>query len=181
MKNWGTGSGGSSDTAESDLYSPRDLERAEAIMEAVGDDTAELFGVLRNGMTGRSGARAGGGGKEARDRILQTFGEIRSEAFQEAADSARRFAAMCMGAADQVNDVHNRRIARCVAELFEEFAQRVDRVHPVARTALRDDRGRDEGADDGAAQARRDGARGRRDGDGEEAGIGLIVDNQPRR
>ncbi|MFC3228735.1 hypothetical protein ACFOGJ_15935 [Marinibaculum pumilum] len=181
MKNWGTGSGGSSDTAESDLYSPRDLERAEAIMEAVGDDTAELFGVLRNGMTGRSGARAGGGGKDARDRILQTFGEIRSEAFQEAADSARRFAAMCMGAADQVNDVHNRRIARCVAELFEEFAQRVDRVHPVARTALRDDRNRDEGGDEGTAQARRDVARGRRDGDGEEAGIGLIVDNQPRR
>lgn len=187
MKNWGNGTGGGTDAAESELFSPRDMERAEAIMEAVGDDTAELFGVLRNGLTGRSGARAGADGRDARDRILQTFGEIRAESFQEAADSARRFAAMCMGAADQVNDVHNRRIARCVAELFEEFAQRVDRVHPVARTALRDERGAAAApaeagsARDAAAPPRRDPARMRRDGEGEEAGIGLIVDNQPRR
>ncbi|MEQ8345171.1 MAG: hypothetical protein RIB84_05900 [Sneathiellaceae bacterium] len=187
MKNWGSGTGTGADAAESELFSPRDMERAEAIMEAVGDDTAELFGVLRNGLTGRSGARAGADGRDARDRILQTFGEIRAESFQEAADSARRFAAMCMGAADQVNDVHNRRIARCVAELFEEFAQRVDRVHPVARTALRDERGSGNAEAAGAPRGeaatpgRNPSGRVRRDGEGEEAGIGLIVDNQPRR
>lgn len=182
MKNWGpggnTGGNSGSETAESELFSPRDMERADAIMEAVSDDTAELFGVLRNGMTGRAGTRPGGA-RDARARMLTTFGEIRSEAYQDAADSARRFAAMCMGAADQVNDTHNRRIARCVAELFEEFAQRIDRVHPVAQGALRDERAK-EGRDQGEPQ-RREAGRPRREGEGEETGIGLIVDNQPRR
>lgn len=174
MKNWSPGGGSGPETPESELFPPRDLERADGILEAVGNDTAELFGVLRNGLTGRAGPRPGGG-RDARDRILQTFAEIRAEAYQDAADSARRFAAMCMGAADQVNDAHNRRIARCVAELFEEFAQRIDRVHPVAQSALREPR---EAAE---AAARRDPGRARRDGEGEEAGIGLIVDNQTRR
>lgn len=195
MRHSGPGEDGA-EPLEGEVLAPRDLERAEAIMSAVSDDTAELFGMLRNGMTGKAGARAGAG-RDARGQILQTFSAIRAETYQDAAESARRFAAMCMGAADQVHDVHSRRIARCVAELFEEFAQRIDRVHPVAGNALRDGaaRGSDRAADSGGGMdARRtvargqdgrdtvrDAGRGRRDTEGEEAGIGLIVDNQTRR
>lgn len=194
MRHSGPGDEGA-EALEGEVLAPRDLERAEAIMSAVSDDTAELFGMLRNGMTGKAGARAGAG-RDARGQILQTFSAIRAETYQDAAESARRFAAMCMGAADQVHDPHSRRIARCVAELFEEFAQRIDRVHPVAGNALRDPgRGPDRAVDGGGgSDARRgvargqdgrdtgrDTGRGRRDTEGEEAGIGLIVDNQTRR
>jgi len=202
MRHSGDGRAGN-ETVDGDVLSPRDLERAEAIMDAVSDDTAELFSLLRNGMTGKAGPRTGGS-RDARGHILQTFGEIRAETYQEAAESARRFAAMCMGASDQVHDLHSRRIARCVAELFEEFAQRIDRVHPVAGNALReggarasDPRAPDPRAPDSRADTTggnldprrpltrgpegRDPQRVRREGEAEEGSIGLIVDNQTRR
>jgi len=74
--------------------------------------------------------------RSTRSRVRGTlasavFDEIRLESNRDAVILARKFADMCMRAADQLNDNHQRTVARCVSELFEQFAAKLDHREPA--------------------------------------------------
>lgn len=106
--------------------SPKDLERIDKILASISIDTSQTFHSMLESLTSDAPPRPSEG-NQTRDYILATFDEIRQENNRDAIILARKFAEMCMKAADQLNDNHQRTVARCVSELFEQFAAKLDR------------------------------------------------------
>ncbi|MEQ8344515.1 MAG: hypothetical protein RIB84_25300 [Sneathiellaceae bacterium] len=106
--------------------SAADAERAERIMASMAMDTFQVFEHLN-----RSHARDLSLEKLAedatRDCILKTLGEARQDAFLSAAERARTFAQDCLRAYDSLPAGHQRVVVKCVAELFDQFAARLER------------------------------------------------------
>ena len=117
---------------------PSDMERVDAIFDRITDETDQVFSMLKKGMIEEASLKTV---EEniARDYILQTFDEIRLEAHDTAVRSARHFAAMCAQASEHLSEGHQKNVAKCVAELFDQFARRLDsqviRQSPVAAQA----------------------------------------------
>ena len=104
---------------------PTDMERVDAIFDRITTETDQVFSMLKKGMIEEASLKTV---EEniARDYILQTFDEIRIEAHDTSIRSARHFAAMCAQAAEHLPEGHQKNVAKCVAELFDQFARRLD-------------------------------------------------------
>ncbi len=104
---------------------PTDMERVDAIFDRITQETDQVFSMLKKGMIEEASLKTV---EEniARDYILQTFDEIRMDAHDTAVRSARHFAAMCAQASEHLPEGHQKNVAKCVAELFDQFARRLD-------------------------------------------------------
>lgn len=104
---------------------PSDMERVDEIFDRITTETDQVFSMLKKGMIEEASLKTV---EEniARDYILQTFDEIRMEAHDTAVRSARHFAAMCAQASEHLPEGHQKNVAKCVAELFDQFARRLD-------------------------------------------------------
>lgn len=104
---------------------PTDMERVDQIFERITTETDQVFSMLKKGMIEEASLKTV---EEniARDYILETFDEVRMEAHQSAVRSARHFAAMCAQASEHLVEGHQKNVAKCVAELFDQFARRLD-------------------------------------------------------
>lgn len=110
-----------------------DEERAESILEAFSSETGQVFDMLKAGLVEEASMKT----IEinvARDVILANIENVRGEAYSDAADSARIFAANCTAAAGHFSSAHHRTMIRAVAELFEQYAQTME-----ARSGLETD------------------------------------------
>lgn len=110
-----------------------DEERAETILEAFTSETGQVFDMLKAGLVEEASMRTIEV-NVARDVILHNIENVRSEAYGDAADSARVFAANCTAAAGHFSSAHHRTMIRAVAELFEQYAQIME-----ARAGLEDE------------------------------------------
>lgn len=99
-----------------------DEERAETILEAFTSETGQVFDMLKAGLVEEASMRTIEV-NVARDVILANIENVRGEAYGDAADSARIFAANCTAAAGHFSSAHHRTMIRAVAELFEQYAQ----------------------------------------------------------
>lgn len=108
---------------------PTDMERVDAIFEHITTETDQVFSMLKKGMIEEASLKTV---EEniARDYILQTFEEVRMESHDTAVRSARHFAAMCAQASEHLIEGHQKNVAKCVAELFDQFARRLDAQVP---------------------------------------------------
>ena len=123
---------------------PTDMERVDQIFERITTETDQVFSMLKKGMIEEASLKTV---EEniARDYILQTFEEVRTEAHDTAVRSARHFAAMCAQASEHLIEGHQKNVAKCVAELFDQFARRLDSQVTRQGPAVAD---RHEGASD---------------------------------
>jgi uncharacterized membrane-anchored protein YjiN (DUF445 family) len=110
--------------------SAKDNERIEKILASIAIDTSQTFNAMLDSLMGDRPV-AHHESSQTRDFILTMFDEIRQESNRDAVVLARKFADMCMRAADQLNDNHQRTVARCVSELFEQFAAKLDHREPA--------------------------------------------------
>ena len=111
--------------------SPRtDGRLADQVIEKISEETHQIFDQLKAGMLDEASFKTVEAGV-ARNYIIATLGEIRGDAYRDAAASARRFAEQCTRASQQLEASHHRLLARCVAELFEQFAGRLETGKPV--------------------------------------------------
>ena len=99
-----------------------DEERAESILEAFSSETGQVFDMLKAGLVEEASMKTIEV-NVARDVILSNIENVRGEAYDDAADSARVFAANCTAAAGHFSSAHQRTMIRAVAELFEQYAQ----------------------------------------------------------
>ena len=111
-----------------------DLDRVDAIFNRITADTTQVFNMLKKGMIEEASLKTV---EEniARDYIMQTFEEVRLEAYDDAVRSARHFATMCGQASEHLTASHQKNLAKCVAELFEQFASRLDSHQMTLATA----------------------------------------------
>ncbi|NNG04146.1 MAG: hypothetical protein HKM95_08600 [Inquilinus sp.] len=102
-----------------------DMDRVDAIFDRITTETDQVFSMLKKGMIEEASLKTV---EEniARDYIMQTFDEIRAEAYDTSVRSARHFAAMCAQASEHLVEPHQKSVAKCVAELFDQFARRLD-------------------------------------------------------
>ena len=110
--------------------SPKDSERIEKILASIAIDTSQTFNAMLDSLMGERPVTHHEG-SQTRDFIASVFDDIRQESNRDAVVLARKFADMCMRAADQLNDNHQRTVARCVSELFEQFAAKLDHREPA--------------------------------------------------
>lgn len=110
--------------------SPKDNERIEKILASIAIDTSQTFNAMLDSLMGERPVTHHES-NQTRDFIVNVFDEIRQESNRDAVILARKFADMCMRAADQLNDNHQRTVARCVSELFEQFAAKLDHREPA--------------------------------------------------
>lgn len=110
--------------------SAKDNERIEKILASIAIDTSQTFNAMLDSLMGERPVTHHES-NQTRDFILTMFDEIRQESNRDAVVLARKFADMCMRAADQLNDNHQRTVARCVSELFEQFAAKLDHREPA--------------------------------------------------
>lgn len=103
-----------------------DAERAERILASMAMDTFQVFEHL-NRAHSRDLSLEKLAEEATRDCILKTLGEARQDAFAQAAERARDFARDCLRAYDGLQAGHQRVVVKCVAELFEQFAARLER------------------------------------------------------
>ncbi len=122
-------SNGSSNPARKQL-TPKDNERVEKILASIAIDTSQTFNAMLDSLMGERPVTHHES-NQTRDFIVNVFDEIRLESNRDAVILARKFADMCMRAADQLNDNHQRTVARCVSELFEQFAAKLDHREPA--------------------------------------------------
>jgi hypothetical protein len=124
------------DVAELRPHSPKkavsakDNERIEKILASIAIDTSQTFNAMLDSLMGERPV-AHHESNQTRDFIASMFDDIRQESNRDAVVLARKFADMCMRAADQLNDNHQRTVARCVSELFEQFASKLDYREPA--------------------------------------------------
>lgn len=104
---------------------PKDNERIEKILASIAIDTSQTFNAMLDSLMGER-PMTNYESNQTRDFIVSVFDDIRLESNRDAVILARKFADMCMRAADQLNDNHQRTVARCVSELFEQFAAKLD-------------------------------------------------------
>lgn len=109
---------------------PKDNERIEKILASIAIDTSQTFNAMLDSLMGERPVTHHES-NQTRDFIVNVFDEIRLESNRDAVILARKFADMCMRAADQLNDNHQRTVARCVSELFEQFAAKLDHREPA--------------------------------------------------
>jgi hypothetical protein len=109
---------------------PKDNERVEKILASIAIDTSQTFNAMLDSLMGERPVTHHES-NQTRDFIVSVFDEIRQESNRDAVILARKFADMCMRAADQLNDNHQRTVARCVSELFEQFAAKLDHREPA--------------------------------------------------
>jgi uncharacterized membrane-anchored protein YjiN (DUF445 family) len=109
---------------------PKDNERIEKILASIAIDTSQTFNAMLDSLMGERPV-SHHESNQTRDFIVSVFDEIRQESNRDAVILARKFADMCMRAADQLNDNHQRTVARCVSELFEQFAAKLDHREPA--------------------------------------------------
>lgn len=109
---------------------PKDNERIEKIFASIAIDTSQTFNAMLDSLMGERPV-SHHEGTQTREFILSVFDEIRMESNRDAVVLARKFADLCMRAADQLNDNHQRTVARCVSELFEQFAAKLDHREPA--------------------------------------------------
>ncbi len=109
---------------------PKDNERVEKILASIAIDTSQTFNAMLDSLMGERPVTHHESNQK-RDFIVNVFDEIRLESNRDAVILARKFADMCMRAADQLNDNHQRTVARCVSELFEQFAAKLDHREPA--------------------------------------------------
>ena len=112
------------------VASPKDNERIEKILASIAIDTSQTFNAMLDSLMGERPV-AHHESSQTRDYIVNVFDDIRQESNREAIMLARKFADLCMRAADQLNDNHQRTVARCVSELFEQFASKLDHREPA--------------------------------------------------
>lgn len=110
--------------------SPKDNERIEKILASIAIDTSQTFNAMLDSLMGERPVTHHES-NQTRDFIVAVFDDIRQESNRDAVILARKFADMCMRAADQLNDNHQRTVARCVSELFEQFAAKLDHREPA--------------------------------------------------
>jgi hypothetical protein len=125
----GNSSSGGSNAARKPL-TPKDNERIEKILASIAIDTSQTFNAMLDSLMGERPVTHHES-NQTRDFICTVFDEIRMESNRDAVILARKFADMCMRAADQLNDNHQRTVARCVSELFEQFAAKLDHREPA--------------------------------------------------
>ena len=123
------GSSGASTGTRKQL-APKDNERIEKILASIAIDTSQTFNAMLDSLMGERPV-SHHESNQTRDFIVTVFDEIRLESNRDAVILARKFADMCMRAADQLNDNHQRTVARCVSELFEQFAAKLDHREPA--------------------------------------------------
>jgi hypothetical protein len=123
------GSSGASTGIRKQL-APKDNERIEKILASIAIDTSQTFNAMLDSLMGERPV-SHHESNQTRDFIVTVFDEIRLESNRDAVILARKFADMCMRAADQLNDNHQRTVARCVSELFEQFAAKLDHREPA--------------------------------------------------
>lgn len=109
---------------------PKDNERIEKILASIAIDTSQTFNAMLDSLMGERPVTHHES-NQTRDFIVAVFDEIRQESNRDAVILARKFSDMCMRAADQLNDNHQRTVARCVSELFEQFAAKLDHREPA--------------------------------------------------
>ncbi|WP_374631433.1 hypothetical protein [Ferrovibrio sp.] len=110
--------------------SPKDNERIEKILASIAIDTSQTFNAMLDSLMGERPVTHYES-NQTRDYILTVFEDVRAESNRDAVALARKFADLCMRAADQLNDNHQRTVARCVSELFEQFAAKLDHREPA--------------------------------------------------
>jgi len=110
--------------------SPKDNERIEKILASIAIDTSQTFNAMLDSLMGERPVTHYES-NQTRDYIASVFEDVRSESNRDAVALARKFADLCMRAADQLNDNHQRTVARCVSELFEQFAAKLDHREPA--------------------------------------------------
>lgn len=108
----------------------KDNERVEKILASIAIDTSQTFNAMLDSLMGERPVTHHES-NQTRDFIVSMFDDIRQESNRDAVVLARKFADMCMRAADQLNDNHQRTVARCVSELFEQFAAKLDHREPA--------------------------------------------------
>jgi uncharacterized membrane-anchored protein YjiN (DUF445 family) len=123
------GSNGASTGTRKQL-APKDNERIEKILASIAIDTSQTFNAMLDSLMGER-PMTNYESNQTRDFIVSVFDDIRLESNRDAVILARKFADMCMRAADQLNDNHQRTVARCVSELFEQFAAKLDHREPA--------------------------------------------------
>jgi len=123
-------SGNSSSNPARKQLTPKDNERVEKILASIAIDTSQTFNAMLDSLMGERPVTHHES-NQTRDFIVNVFDEIRLESNRDAVVLARKFADMCMRAADQLNDNHQRTVARCVSELFEQFAAKLDHREPA--------------------------------------------------
>ncbi|MCW0233177.1 MAG: hypothetical protein OJJ21_06220 [Ferrovibrio sp.] len=120
----------SSGSAPRKSVTPKDNERIEKILASIAIDTSQTFNAMLDSLMGERPVTHHES-NQTREFICTVFDEIRMESNRDAVILARKFADMCMRAADQLNDNHQRTVARCVSELFEQFAAKLDHREPA--------------------------------------------------
>lgn len=124
------GSAAPSSSASKKPLTPKDNERIEKILASIAIDTSQTFNAMLDSLMGER-PLTNYESNQTRDFIVTVFDDIRQESNRDAVILARKFADMCMRAADQLNDNHQRTVARCVSELFEQFAAKLDHREPA--------------------------------------------------
>lgn len=122
--------GSAAQTSGRKPVTPKDNERIEKILASIAIDTSQTFNAMLDSLMGERPV-SHHESNQTRDFICTVFDEIRMESNRDAVILARKFADMCMRAADQLNDNHQRTVARCVSELFEQFAAKLDHREPA--------------------------------------------------
>lgn len=112
------------------IVTSKDNERIEKILASIAIDTSQTFNAMLDSLMGERPV-SHHESNQTRDFIVTVFDDIRQESNRDAVVLARKFADMCMRAADQLNDNHQRTVARCVSELFEQFAAKLDHREPA--------------------------------------------------
>ena len=112
------------------VVTSKDNERIEKILASIAIDTSQTFNAMLDSLMGERPV-AHHESNQTRDFIVTVFDDIRQESNRDAVVLARKFADMCTRAADQLNDNHQRTVARCVSELFEQFAAKLDHREPA--------------------------------------------------
>lgn len=103
-----------------------DAERTERIMASMAMDTFQVFEHL-NRRNARDLSLEKLTEDATRDCIMRTLAEARGDAYATAAERARAFAQDCLRAYESLPAGHQRVVVKCVAELFEQFAARLER------------------------------------------------------
>jgi len=124
------GSASTGAAASKKPLTPKDNERIEKILASIAIDTSQTFNAMLDSLMGER-PLTNYESNQTRDFIVTVFDDIRQESNRDAVILARKFADMCMRAADQLNDNHQRTVARCVSELFEQFAAKLDHREPA--------------------------------------------------
>lgn len=118
---------------------PREAERVERVLEKISEETFLVFDLLKDGMVKEASFKTV---EEsiAKRSILSTFGQVRADAFGDAASIAREQSRRFASAADDLTEPQQRQFALAVARAFEHFAgqlQSVERsIHEAERKRL---------------------------------------------